>query len=170
MSKGRKPPVLVVNVSRTWPSVPKEMTAEESVLGDWASLNEAKLHQYGDAIVGVADGMVVAAYDIEGWERLDSGRVRFAGRFSRRWAPAIGAASPVTWTQGAARPIRYINSDEFAEALTGGSPRVDRDRLTIGGWTLHVGPDGDAIIYMPADCSLTVVSAAPGEDRDDLGR
>jgi hypothetical protein len=162
--------MLVANVSRTWPSVPRYMSAEESVLGDWAALNEAKLHQYGDGILGVADGTVVAAYDIEGWERLENGRVRFAGRFSSRWAPLIGTASPVTWTKGAARPIRYVSTDELAEALPGESLSSPRDRVTIRGWTLQVGPDGDAIIRMPAGCSLTVVPAAPGQDSGDLSQ
>jgi hypothetical protein len=156
--------MLVVNVSRTWPLVPGDMSAEESVLGDWAALNEAKLHQYGDAIIAVADGTVVAAYDIQGWERLENGRVRFAGRLSGRWAPLIGTPSPVTWTQGAARPVRYVESTGLTRALADEAPTVADDRITIGGWTLQVGPGGDAIVHMPVGCSLTVIQAPPRQD------
>lgn len=162
--------MLVVNVSRTWPLVPGEMSAEESVLGDWAALNEAKLHQYGDAIIAVADGTVVAAYDIRGWERLESGRVRFEGSLSGRWAPLIGTPSPVTWTQGAARPVRYVESDELAGALACETPRSTGDRITIRGWTLQVGPGGDAVVRMPAGCSLTVIQAVPGQDGSEPGQ
>lgn len=154
--------MLVANVSRTWPSVMTEdRTAEESVLGDWAALNEAKLHQYADAILGVADGTVVAAYDIDRWERLENGRVRFQGQRSARWARFIGSPSPVTWTQGAARPIRYLATEELAAQSVNHPSTSQRDRHTIRGWTLHVTPDGNAILHLPVGRSLTVVTTEP---------
>lgn len=99
-------------------------------------LRESSLHQYADAILGVADGTVVSAFDIEDWDRLDDGRVRFRGTTSRRWAHLLGTPSPVTWSRGQARPIRYLDTDELAGQSVSAASEAHRDRVTLQGWTL----------------------------------
>ncbi|WP_460446335.1 hypothetical protein [Angustibacter aerolatus] len=151
--------MLFALVQRTWPEVQAgRLTAEESVLGDWAALAEAKLHQYGDAIVGVAAGRVVAAYDITGWERVQDDRVRFQGTPSSRWAHLVGSASPVVWTRGQARPIRYFDTAALADDEPRRPSPSHRDRVDLHGWTLQLAQDGTAVLHMPPGGRVTVVT------------
>lgn len=152
--------MLVANVSRTWPEVlAGRRSAEDSVLGDWAAMAEPRLHQYGDAILGAANGTVVAAYDIEGWERLEDDRVRFHGPASTRWAHLIGMPSPVLWTRGQARPIRYVDSAELAAAQAADFTEAHRDRVSLRGWTLQLGRHDDAVLHVPAGGRVTIVTS-----------
>jgi len=83
--------LLVANVQRSWPEVLRdEKKADESVLGDWAALAEAKLHQYADVILGVANGTIVAAFDMKD-----------------------GIVSRATEFVSEGRPIRYLDSAEL---------------------------------------------------------
>ncbi|MPQ98132.1 hypothetical protein GB931_09400 [Modestobacter sp. I12A-02628] len=151
--------MLVVNVKSSWPQVQRgERSAEDSVLGDWAALSEQKLRQYADAILGVADNAVVAAFDITDWSRGEDGRVRFMGTPSARWAHLLGGPSPVTWTRGQARPIRYLDTGELDDQEPAPLAAAHRDRVTVGGWMLHLDAEGNGTLRMPAGARLTVIT------------
>lgn len=160
--------MLFVNNQNTWPQVlAGRMSPADSVLGDWAAMAEAKLHQYADVIAAVTAGVVVAAYDVQGWDRVADGRVRFRATTSTRWAHLVGAPSPVVWTRGQARPVRYVETAQVAAST--GAPLQDgaapsRDRVSAGGWTLQVDGAGDAILHAPAGGRVTMITAptAPG--------
>jgi hypothetical protein len=154
--------VLVANVKASWPQVLRgERTAEDSVLGDWASLSDQRLRQYADAILGVADNRVVAAFDITDWERTADDRVRFQGAPSARWAHLLGAPSPVTWARGQARPIRYLDTGDLEKQQPAEIAAAHRDRVSVGGWTLQLDAQGNGVLQLPAGARVTVVTAEP---------
>lgn len=153
--------MIFVNSTRTWPQVlAGHISAEDSVMGNWAALSEAKLHQYADAVVGVAAGTVVAVFDVANWSTVEDNRVRFYGAPSTRWAHLVGSPSPITWTRGQARPVRYVPTDEIAAASPGpGAEPVPttRDRVSARGWSLQVDAEGHAVLYAPPGGRVTVI-------------
>jgi hypothetical protein len=157
--------VLVANVKASWPQVLRgERTAEDSVLGDWASLSDQRLRQYADAILGVADNQVVAAFDVTDWERTEDDRVRFHGVPSARWAHLIGTPSPVTWARGQARPIRYLDTGELEGQQPAEVSAAHRDRVTVGGWTLQLDAEGNGVVQVPAGARVTVITTDPARE------
>jgi hypothetical protein len=152
--------VLFVNVQRSWPLVRAgEKSVDESILGDWTALAEDSLHRHADAIAGVVAGTVVAVFDIDGWDRLPGGKVRFRGTRSAKWAHLEGASSPVVWSRGQARPIRYLDSRQIDPGSAAEPATPDRDRVSLRGWTLQVDPDGNGVLTIPSGRRVTVVTA-----------
>lgn len=157
--------MIFANVQRTWPEVlAGRRSAESSVLGDWASLAEAKLHQYADAVAGVAGATVVAVYDIDGWDRVKDDRVRFHGTPSTRWAHLIGAPSPVVWTRGQARPVRYVDTAELTSGSASAASEAHRNRVSLRGWTLQLGAHDDAVLHVPPGGRVTIVTDPAADD------
>lgn len=153
--------MIFVNVTRSWPEVlAGARSAEDSVLGDWSALSESKLHQYADAIVGVADGRVVAVFDVTSWHHVGVGdRVRFEGSPSTRWSPLVGTSSHVTWKRGQARPTRFVDTAEVA-SLAPAPAGSHRDRVSVGPFTLQLVGAADAVLHIPAGARVTIVTSA----------
>lgn len=113
--------MFLVNLPRTWPTVVAgTRTAAEVTLGEWAQVPEEALTEFGDAILGVYKHEVVSAFDIDGWTRdPETGRVTFTGTESERWAHLIGGPNPgPRWTQGQARPVKYLDTAEIDGAAS----------------------------------------------------
>jgi hypothetical protein len=105
--------VIVVNLRRTWPQVlAGARTPADVTLGAWAHMKEQSLDEHADAILGIYQHEVVAAFDITGWSRTREGRVVFEGNPSRRWAHLIGTPNPgkrhQTW--------QYVDAASLASA------------------------------------------------------
>lgn len=157
--------MIFVHLSKSWPDVLKGIrTAADVTLGDWALIADRAITQYGDTVIGVYEGEIVAVYDIDQdnpYTRSVDGRVRFNGKPSTEWAHLVGDASPVTWVRGQARPVRYLNTEELRSGAV--EPEVldsgDR-RAVVDGFTLTVTTGGTAILLTPAGGAVTVISRA----------
>lgn len=107
--------IILVNLPQTWPAVEAgTRTAADVTLGEWAQVPDEALSEFGDVVLGVYKHVVVSAFDIDGWTRDPAtGRVTFTGTESERWAHLVGGANPgPNWTQGQARPVKYLDTDE----------------------------------------------------------
>ena len=105
--------MILVHLPATWPQVlASQMSAADATLGDWYGLSEAKLTEYGDALIGVFEHQVVSAYDVSGWHRTSEGKIVFNGTPSKKWAHLIGTPNPgKPWgVRGKARPIQYLDT------------------------------------------------------------
>jgi len=126
--------VILVNVRKQMPRVRAgEMSLNEACRGPWGSVSDVALERYGQGshLVAVEGRMVVGAFDIEGWVRVEEegmrvGRPRKDGgrRASvggvvlwlepTRWAflsAMVGSRAPVPWRwqQGGLRLVRYVD-------------------------------------------------------------
>lgn len=152
--------MILVHVKHSWPRVlAGELSAEESVLGDWAPIAEARLAEFGDVLVGVYDNTVVAVYDVDLAATVYvDGKVRFAGTPSTAWAHLVGQPNPgKPWgQQGYARNVQYLDTTVVA----GGDVPVELTRsgrrAIVAGFTLTVDPHGNATVLVPSDRILTV--------------
>jgi hypothetical protein len=155
--------VILVHVKNTWPQVlAGEMTADDSVLGDWSGIAEAKLAEFGDILVGVYDNTIVRVYDVDlAGTGYVAGKVRFAGTPSKAWAHLVGQPNPgKPWgQQGYARSVQYINTAVVAGGDVPVTLTQSGRRAVIAGFTLTVGPDGNATVLVPSDRLLTVQPA-----------
>lgn len=144
--------MILVHLSTSWPMVQAgKMTPEAATLGDWADLNDAKLREYADAILGIYQNTVVSAYDITGWVQKEENRVLFEGQRSQRWASLIGTPNPgKQWVRGMARPVQYLDTRLVLAETAAGDP--EHRRATIGDFTLALGKDNNS----------AVVTAPPG--------
>jgi hypothetical protein len=152
--------MILVNISKTWPEVMiGKDTAERATLHDWAGISDESLDAYGDAILGIYRNHVVTAYDITDWERLPDNRVRFAGEVSNTWQHLIGTANPgEPWTQGQARPVKYLDTRVLTEGTVQTEDFGGGRRAVIDGFTLSV--EGDhATVTVPVGGQLTIVNA-----------
>lgn len=154
--------MIFTHLPKSWPDVLEgRRDAADVTLGEWALVADKAIENYGDVVCGVYAGEVVSAYDVTGHERVDGGRVRFAGIPSVEWSSLIGQASPVTWGRGQARPVRYLDTD----ALRHGTVEIEEAeeglrRAVVGNFTLTVTDDGRATIVGPAGSSIMVTSQA----------
>src|SRR5258707_210427 len=105
--------MILVHLTQTWPMVQRgQLAADAATLGDWAGISDTALADYGDVVLGIFDNTVVSAYDIDGWDRTDEGRVRFTGAPSTRQAHLVGTPNPgKAWgVKGMARPVQYLDT------------------------------------------------------------
>ncbi|MGY1709098.1 hypothetical protein ACI8AC_06260 [Geodermatophilus sp. SYSU D00758] len=154
--------MIFVHLSKSWPDVISgHRNAADVTLGDWALVSDDAIAAYGDVICGVYQSEVVTAYDVTGFVRGTDGRVRFDGTPSRDWSSLVGEASPVTWTRGQARPVRYLDT-EILRSGTVETEQVDHGvhRAVVGGYTLTVDTEGNATLVAPAGGAVTVTSRA----------
>lgn len=85
--------------------------------------------------------------------------ITFRGEKSDRWGHLIGTPNPgADWVQGAARPVKYLDTD----VLTEGNVRVeevpDGDRAVVRGYTLTVDDEGHATVLVPPGGRVTVAA------------
>lgn len=126
----------MVNVKDSWPRVQKgEITAEQSVLQDWAQLpsDDARINDI-KIVLGMFRNRAVAVFDVHGWERVldEAGRlrVRFHGVPSETYAQLVGTPNP-GWLfdrQGAARSVQLVPFDLFAAGAPVEQPEPDVQR------------------------------------------
>ncbi|GGM22989.1 hypothetical protein ACFFX1_10805 [Dactylosporangium sucinum] len=152
--------MILVHVKKTWPDVlAGDMTAEESVLGDWSGIAEASLAEYGDVVAGVYNNTIVAVFDVD-LSRTDllGGKVRFAGTPSRTWASLVGQPNPgKPWgQQGYARNVQYLDTGVVAGGDVPVKLTRSGRRAVVAGFTLTIGADGNATVLVPADRTITV--------------
>ena len=152
--------MILVHVKHSWPRVQAgEISAEESVLGEWAGISESSLAENGDVVAGVYDNTVVAVFDVDlAATAYVDGKVHFAGTPSEAWAHLIGQANPGRpWGQrGYARSVQYVDT---AVVAGGDVPVVASPtgrRAVVGGFTLTIGSAGDATLLVPRDRAVTV--------------
>jgi hypothetical protein len=137
----------------------QKISAEAATLGDWADLNDDKLHEYADAVLGIYQNTVVSAYDITRWTRREQGRVLFQGHPSERWTSLIGTPNPgKPWVRGMARPIQYLDTRVVLAETAGADP--EHRRAKIGGFTLALGEDGTAMVTAPPGAKVLVQTAS----------
>ncbi len=153
--------MILVHVKKTWPQhLGGQLTAEESVLGDWAPIARAALEEYGDVLGAVHENVIVAVYDIDpdATTFVDKNTVRFAGVPSTRWAHLIGQPNPGrAWgRRGYARNVQYLDTAVVAGGDVTAHPTPEGRRAVVGGFTLTVTDDGNAVVLVPADRTLTV--------------
>ncbi|MEV0773866.1 hypothetical protein [Nocardia salmonicida] len=148
--------MILVHLSASWPMVQAgKITPEDATLGDWADLNEDKLGEYADAVLGVYQNAVVSAYDITGWSRKEQGRVLFHGCPSERWTSLIGTPNPgKPWVRGMARPIQYLDTRVVLAETAGADP--EHRRAKVGDFTLALGEDGTAMVTAPPGARVIV--------------
>ncbi len=152
--------MILVNLSKSWTEVLNaSRDAADVTLGDWAGITDDSVDRYADAILGIHRNEVVTAFDIESWHRLDeSGRIRFRGRPSERWAHLIGTPNPgPEWVKGAARPIKYLDTRVLTDGDVPVEESTDGARAVVRGYTLTVDGDGNATVLPPPGGSVTVL-------------
>lgn len=157
---------LMVNVKDSWPRVQKqEITAEQSVLQDWAQLpgDDARIDDI-KVVLGMFRNRAVAVFDVHGWERVrdEQGRlrVRFHGVLSESYAHLVGAPNP-GWLfdrQGAARAVQLLPLDHFTSGAPVEQPEPGVQRAVVAGYVLTV-QDGAAVLDLPPGGSATVRAA-----------
>ena len=155
--------MILVNLSKTWPDVMiGKDAADRATLEAWAGVGDGSLDAYGDAVLGIYRNQVVTAYDVTGWERLPSGRIRFTGTESKRWKHLIGTTNPgEPWTRGQARPVKYLDTRVLTEGTVPAEDTGSGLRAVINGFALAV--DGNrAMVTVPAGGQLTIVNASAG--------
>lgn len=152
--------MILVHVKHSWPQVEAgQMSAEESVLGDWAGIAESSLAEHGDVVAGVYDNTVVAVFDVDPTTTAYvDGKVRFGGTPSTAWAHLIGQPNPGRpWGQrGYARSVQYVDTAVVAGGDVPVAATPAGRRAVVGGFTLTVGPAGDATLLVPRDRTVTV--------------
>lgn len=155
--------MILVHLPATWPQVlAGQMSAADATLGDWYGLSEAKLTEYGDALIGVFEHQVVSAYDVSGWHRTSEGKIVFNGTPSKKWAHLIGTPNPgKPWgVRGKARPIQYLDTRIIAATTAPIENAGDVRRATLGGFTLAIDHSGSAVLTVPAGRRVTIQAEA----------
>lgn len=153
--------MIVVHLNKTWPLVLAGSMAEAAaLLGIWP-ISEDKLNRYGDvgdALLGVYDNTVVAAYDITGHSRGADDKVTFTGTPSAAWAHLVGQPTPAKpWgTQGDAWPVRCIDIEVVASGNVPVEETAEGSRAVIDDVVLTVGADQQITVVIPAGRSVTV--------------
>jgi hypothetical protein len=88
----------------------------------------------------------------------------------------IGSPSPVVWSRGQARPVRYLDTDALRRGTVETEETKDGGlRAVVGDFTLTVAPDGTATLVGPppgrwqSSAELPSPGAALIERPGDLG-
>jgi hypothetical protein len=152
--------VIVVNLRRTWPQVlAGARTPADVTLGAWAHMKEQSLDEHADAILGIYQHEVVAAFDITGWSRTREGRVVFEGNPSRRWAHLIGTPNPgKPWVRGQARPVQYLDTAILASGAVPVEDAASGRRAVVDDFILTVDAEGSATLVVPSGRRVTVIT------------
>ncbi|MEV4212545.1 hypothetical protein [Micromonospora sp. NPDC049662] len=160
--------MILVHVKNSWPRVlagESGCTPEWSVLGDWATIAEHRLAEFGDVLAGVYDNTVVAVYDIDlANTHFVGGKVRFAGSPSTSWAHLIGQPNPgKQWgQQGYARNVQYVDT----AVVAGGDVPVEETpagrRAVVDGIVLTVDDQGGATLLLPTGRTLAILAGSAG--------
>lgn len=165
--------MILVHVKNTWPQrLAGQISADDSVLGDWAGIAESSLAEYGDVLAGVHENTVVAVYDVDlAATSYVDGKVRFAGRPSTAWAHLVGQPNPGRpWGQrGYARSVQYLDTTVVAGGDVPVTAAEPGRRAVVGGFTLTIGADGNATLLVPSDRTVTVQPAGYSADRITAG-
>jgi hypothetical protein len=155
--------VILVHVKNTWPEVlAGQISADDSVLGDWAGIAQSSLAEYGDLLAGIYENTVVAVFDVDlAATGYVDGKVRFAGSPSTAWAHLVGQPNPGRpWGQrGYARSVQYLDTAVAAGGDVPVTAAAPGRRAVVGGFTLTIGPDGNATLLVPSDRTVTVQPA-----------
>ncbi|WGL52129.1 hypothetical protein P5P86_19525 [Nocardioides sp. BP30] len=107
--------MILVNVRKSGSDAITSEQLRDAAAGDWV-IAESNADAYGDVLLGVRRNVVVGAYDILGWEAVESGRIRFEVVDSEEFSGLVGAASPLKWKRGQANPVLYLDTSEVAAA------------------------------------------------------
>jgi hypothetical protein len=153
--------MILVHLAATWPAVlAGRDTAERATLGAWAQVTDDALAVYGDAVLGIYQNEVVSAFEIEGWEHNEDGRVVFEGTESDRFEHLIGTPSPGRpWVRGQARPVQYLDTAVVTDGAAPVEAAPAGRRAVIDGYVLTVGDQGRATLVVPAGQRVTVLAA-----------
>lgn len=155
--------MIIVNVNK---SAAKAVTEEEirwAAEGAWL-LSEASERLYGDYLVAVRKNVVIGAWKIDGSEWDADGRASFNVLPAPELADMVGQPSPVEWKQGAANPVKLVDTRTLRQESSDVemTPQGNR-RVQLDGWTLVVYPEGRARVQAPdRQMRLVVESAFPG--------
>lgn len=155
--------MIIVNVNRSAAKAATEEQIRDAAVGAWV-LSEASERAYGDYLAAVRKNVVIGVWTIEGAEWDDDGRVTFDVASAPELSDMLGQPSPVEWKQGAANPVKLVDTrtlrQEASEVEL--TPQGNR-RVQLDGWTLVVYPDGRARLQAPdTTAKLVVESAFPG--------
>lgn len=156
--------MILVNVRQSVPPGASAEELREGAAGDWANISEDSLESFGDCLAAVRQNVVLGIWPIEGHRRVPGNRVRFELGEPDAHQDLVGQRSPAEWRQGAANPVKFLDSDslrpESAEVEM--TPQGNR-RVALDGWSLVVYSDGRARVQAPdTELKLIVESAYPG--------
>jgi hypothetical protein len=152
--------VILVHLASSWPDVlAHNKTAAEVTLSAWAQISDDRLHQYGDAVLGIYQNEIVTAFDITGWSRNHEGRVIFEGTPSREWTHLIGTPNPgKPWVRGQARPVQYLDTAILASGAVPVEEAASGRRAVVDDFILTVDIEGNATLVVPSGRRVTVTT------------
>lgn len=155
--------VIIVNVNKSAARAVTDKDIREAAEGAWL-LSEASERRYGDYLVAVRKNVVIGVWKIEGSQWDEDGRVTFDVGPAPDLADMVGQPSPVEWKQGAANPVKLVDTRTLRQESSDVevTPQGNR-RVQLDGWTLVVYPEGRARVQAPeTKLRLVVESAFPG--------
>jgi len=156
--------MILVHVARDWPLVLKgEKTAADVTLQAWPGISGRSLDIYGDVVLGIYKGIVVSAFDIDGFSITNGGsgqaRTSFQGKPSVQWAHLIGMPNPgVAWVQGSARPVKYLDTLELSEGTVPVEESQAGRHALLDGYRLSISADGAAFLHVPKGKQVTILA------------
>ena len=163
----RRGPMILVSLARTGADVKAgTITGAQATLGPWYNVSPASIRAYGDAVLGVYQGLFLTAYDLEpdAHTTVDR-RTTFTARPGpSRYAHLVGTACPVRFdVRGAMRPVRYLALPQAVSARTTGTrdqptsfvPGLPRTAL-LDGFLLQVPEGGPAVLTVPPGRDVVV--------------
>lgn len=156
--------MIIVNVNHHWPSVlAGKKTPAQVTLYAWHGISDKSLEEYADVVLGIYKNTVVSAFDITGWNRISSGdqegKIEFFGEESNKWRYLVGQTNPgEPWVQGAARPVKYLPTDQLTKNTCQIKETNGTKRAEIDGFVLSVSKDGVASVEVPHGKKITFLS------------
>src|SRR5665648_260022 len=154
--------MILVNINKSGAKAVTAEQIEEAAAGAWV-LSEKSEEEYADVLVAVRKNTVVGVWTIEEVYRGEDSRASFTLSDAPDFADLVGQPSPVEWKQGAANPVKLVETATLqqksseVELTPQGNQRVRLER-----WTLVVYPDGRARLSPPSESRVVVESAFPG--------
>lgn len=155
--------MIIVNVNRSAAKAATEEQVRDAAIGAWL-MSEASELAYGDYLTAVRKNVVIGVWKIEGSSWDKDGRVTFDVAPAPDLSDMLGQPSPVEWKQGAANPIKLVDTRTLRQEATEVelTPQGNR-RVQLDGWTLVVYPEGRARLQAPdVGKKVIVESAFPG--------
>lgn len=155
--------MILVNINKSGASAATDEQLRDAAAGAWV-IAAASVSTYGDYLAAVRKNLVVGVWTITGSWLEEDGRVSFELAAAPEMTHLIGEPSPVPWKQGAANPVKLVDTATYLppSVEVEESPRGNRV-VRLDGWSMTIYRDGRARLSAPdVDAKLVVESAFPG--------